>query len=156
MQAATRLISFGIKIRMAHMPSLCPETPDGFFVFMLQMGLAQREVEVMRLRIGDGMMAKLRAGGWTWKAPDGYLNKEQLISSGKYHRWVELDQSRKHILREAWELLLTDRYSLIQICEELAARGYTKGTGKPWAWEDPKTGVRDQCTNYLSKIFNNP
>jgi DNA invertase Pin-like site-specific DNA recombinase len=43
LQAATRLIGLGIKIRVAHMPSLMPETPDGFFMFLIQMGMAQRE-----------------------------------------------------------------------------------------------------------------
>jgi hypothetical protein len=38
LQAATRLIRWGIKIRVAHMPSLMPETPDGFFMFLLQRG----------------------------------------------------------------------------------------------------------------------
>ena len=40
LQSATRLISIGIKIRVAHMPSLMPEKPDGFFTFLLQLGLA--------------------------------------------------------------------------------------------------------------------
>ncbi len=69
LQAATRLIGWGIKIRVAHMPSLMPETPDGFFMFLLQMGMAQREVDVLRQRTADGMEAKLRAGGWPHKAP---------------------------------------------------------------------------------------
>ena len=46
------------------MPSLRPEDPDGFFMFLIQMGMAQREVDVLRQRTGDGMEAKLRAGGW--------------------------------------------------------------------------------------------
>lgn len=54
MQAATKLISLGVKLRVANMPSLMPETPDGFFMFLLQMGLAQREVDVLRERTRDG------------------------------------------------------------------------------------------------------
>jgi len=98
LQAATRLISFGIKIRVAHMPSLMPETPDGFFMFLIQMGMAQREVDVLKQRTSDGMEAKLRAGGWPQKAPDGYLNKERLVSSNKYDRWVELDPSYSPVI----------------------------------------------------------
>jgi site-specific DNA recombinase len=95
LQAATRLIGIGIKIRVAHMPSLQPETPDGFFMFLMQMGLAQREVDVLRQRTSDGMEAKFRAGGWPAKAPDGYVNQERLVKSNKYHRWVELDPERR-------------------------------------------------------------
>lgn len=156
LQAATKLISLGIKIRVANMPSLRPEEPDGFFMFLLQMGLAQREVDVMAQRIVDGMESKLRAGGWVHKAPDGYLNKERLISSNKYERWVEVDPTYKPVIEEAWGLLLEGRYTLSEICEELTRRGYVRVTGRPWAWNDPKTGKRRTAFNTLHKIFHNP
>lgn len=156
LQAATRLISLGIKIRVAHMPSLQPETPDGFFMFVLQMGLAQREVDVLRQRAGDGMEAKLRAGGWAYKAPDGYVNKEEPVKNGKYHRWVEQEPAVAQGLREAWDLLLTDRYTMKQICRELAARGYTRSGERPWAWTDPESGRWNHAANRLHEIFHNP
>ncbi len=155
LQAATRLISVGIKIRVAHMPSLCPETPDGFFMFMLQMGLAQREVEVLRERTADGMEAKLRAGGWAAKAPMGYLNKEVLVSSNKYHRWVEIDPEYRPVIRLAWDLLLTGRHTLKQICEELNRQGHMRGNASPWVWRDPATGQHCDAQNTLDKVFHN-
>jgi DNA invertase Pin-like site-specific DNA recombinase len=156
LQAATKLISLGVKIRIANMPGLQPENPDGFFMFLLQMGLAQREVDVLAQRTADGMEAKLRAGGWAHKAPDGYLNKERLVSSNKYERWVEIDPSYKPVLKDAWDLLLTGRYTLREICEELTASGYTRVSGRPWAWNDPKTGKRKTAFNLLHKLFHNP
>lgn len=156
LQAATKLISLGVKIRIANMPGLQPENPDGFFMFLLQMGLAQREVDVLAQRTADGMEAKLRAGGWAHKAPDGYLNKERLVSSNKYDRWVEIDPSYKPVLTDAWALLLTGRYTLREICEELNNRGYTRVSGRPWAWNDPKTGKRKTADNLLHKLFHNP
>ena len=156
LQAATRLIGLGIKIRVAHMPSLRPEEPDGFFMFLIQMGLAQREVDVLRQRTADGMEAKLRAGGWAQKAPDGYANKERQVSSNKYDRWVEIDPDFSPVLRYAWDLLLTGRYTLIQICEELAIKGFTRVSGRPWVWDDPKTNQHRYADNRLHKIFHNP
>lgn len=156
LQAASQLISLGIKIRIAHMPAIRPEEPDGFFIFLLQMGLAQREVDVMKDRIQDGMEAKLRAGGWPFKAPEGYKNEEKQISSGKYHRWVEQDPIQAQALREAWDMLLSDRYTLDEICEELNARGYMRATGKPWAWTVSKTGERKCARNRAQRIFHNP
>ncbi len=156
LQAATRLISLGIKLRVANMPSLMPETPDGFFMFLLQMGLAQREVDVLRERTRDGMEVKLRAGGWPQKAPEGYINKERQVSSNKYERWVELDPEAGTVLKEAWELLLTGRYTLQGICGELARKGKDRMTGRPWAWNDPKTGHRRYAANRLHAIFHNP
>ena len=156
LQAATKLISLGVKIRVAYMPSLRPEEPDGFFMFLLQMGLAQREVDVLAQRTADGMEAKLRDGGWPAKAPEGYINKERLVSSNKYDRWVEIDSIASKPLKEAWELLLTNRYTLDEICEELTRRGYTRSTGRPWAWTDPKSGSRITSRNRLHAIFHNP
>ena len=111
LQAATRLISMGIKIRVAHMPSLMPETPDGFFMFLIQMGMAQREVDILRQRTRDGTEVKVRAGLWPNKAPEGYINRERQIKSGKYERWIETDPDRWQGLRTAWDLLLTNRYT---------------------------------------------
>jgi DNA invertase Pin-like site-specific DNA recombinase len=156
LQAATKLMGWGIKIRVAHMPSLMPESPDGFFMFLLQMGMAQREVDVLRQRTSDGMEAKMRAGGWSNKAPEGYINKEKAISSNKYERWVEQDPETISVVREAFDLLLTDRYTLDQICEDLAARGYTRANGLPWVWNDAHTGVRKVARTRLSYIFHNP
>ena len=151
-----KLIEIGIKIRMASMPGLMPETPDGDFLFYLQVGLAQREIQILKQRTSDGMEAKLRKGGWAHKAPDGYINKEQLISSGKYERWVEQDPGSISGIRTAWELLLTDRYTLDQICEELTRLGLVRKSGLPWAWNDPKNGKRKTARNCLQRVFHKP
>ncbi len=153
---APNLIGMGIKIRVANMLTLTPEEPDGFFMFLIQMGLAQREVDVLRQRTADGMEAKLRAGGWPQKAPDGYVNKERQVSSNKYERWVEKDRNFNHVIREAWDLLLSDSYTLEQIFEVLANRGYTRASGRPWVWDYPKTGSLRNAKTLLHKIFHNP
>ena len=156
LQAATKLIGWGIKIRVAHMPSLMPETPDGFFMFLLQMGMAQREVDVLRQRTNDGMEAKTRAGGWSTKAPEGYINKERLVSSNKYERWVEQNPKSITMVKDAFELLLQDKFTLVETCEELAARGHTRSNGSPWAWNDLHTQRRITAKNRLSSIYHNP
>jgi hypothetical protein len=102
------------------------------------------------------MEAKLRAGGWAQKAPDGYVNKERQVSSNKYERWVEKDPDYNHVIREAWDLLLTGRYTLEQICEELLSRGYSRASGRPWAWNDPKNGTRKYAKSLLHKIYHKP
>ena len=156
LQAATKLISLGIKIRVAYMPSLRPEEPDGFFMFLIQMGMAQREVDVMRQRTRDGTEAKMRAGGWPNQAPEGYRNMERQIKSGKYERWVEPDPKYHKPIHEAWEMLLTGHYTLDQICEELTLKGYTRSKGTPWAWSTSKSGNRKTAKGRLHHIFHNP
>lgn len=156
LQAATQLISLGVKIRIANMPSLRPEEPDGFFMFLIQMGMAQREVDVLAQRTSDGIEAKLRKGGWANKAPEGYVNKERQVGSNKYERWVEMHPTHIKPIREAWQLLLTGRYTLDEICEELHAAGYTRSTGLPWVWTDPKSAKRKTAKQRLQKFFHNP
>jgi len=156
LHAATMLISLGVKLRVASSPSLRPEEPDGFFMFQIQMGLAQREVDVLAQRTQDGIEAKFRSGGWPNMAPEGYLNKERQVGSNKYERWVEADPDYVRQLREAWDMLLTSRYTLAQICEELNRRGYTRSNGRPWAWNDPKTNKRKTASNRLHGIFHKP
>lgn len=125
-------------------------------MFLLQMGLAQREVDVLAQRTADGIEAKLRSGGWPAKAPEGYVNKERLVSSNKYDRWVEIDPVYSVPLKQAWELLLTDRNTLDEICEELTQQGYTRSSGRPWAWNDLRSGLRMNSRNRLHEIFHNP
>jgi hypothetical protein len=125
-------------------------------MFLLQMGMAQREVDVLRQRTSDGMEAKLRAGGWPHKAPEGYINKERLVSSNKYDRWVDQNPTTIQMVKEAFDLLLSDRYTMAGICEELAGRGYTRSNGLPWVWKHAKTGERMVAKSRLFEIFHNP
>jgi hypothetical protein len=115
-----------------------------------------REVDVLRERTRDGMDAKLRAGVWPQKAPIGYINMERQVRSNKYERWVEPDPEFQKSMKEAWELLLTGRYTLRQICDEFTKRGYTRADGLPWARDDHKTGDSQWAYNRLCKIFHNP
>ena len=76
--------------------------------------------------------------GWVGKAPDGYRNSEAKTETtiksqnGKYTRWVEQDPDRIHIWRLAWDLLLSDKMTLEDICEELHTHGYRYRTGRPF------------------------
>ncbi|MBN2149720.1 MAG: recombinase family protein [Anaerolineales bacterium] len=72
------------------------------------------------------------------------------------HQPIELDPERAAVWREAWNLLLADRYTLKEICLELHRRGHTRGSGLPWVWKDPKTGKQKYATSHLSGAFHNP
>jgi len=61
--ATNKLVDLGIKIRMAEMPGLMPETPDGDFLFYLQLGLAQREVDVLAQRTAENIFNLSRKHG---------------------------------------------------------------------------------------------
>lgn len=151
-----QLIDLGIKIRVASSPSLKPETPEGYLIFLMQMALAPLEADLRRIRTKNGMQAKLLSGGWTHKAPEGYVNTEQAMSSNKHERLIEQHPEYIKPIKIAWDLLLTGKYTLVQICQELSRQGYVRSSGRSWAWTDPDTGVEKYADAALDKIFHNP
>lgn len=71
-------------------------------------------------------------------------------------RVIVHDPERAKMWREAWDLLLTDRYNMEQICQALHDRGYVRKSGKPWMWIDPNTGEKVYANNHLARTFKNP
>src|SRR5258708_762875 len=139
LRAIDELTALGINVRFASHPDLNPGDADDRLYFNILFGMAKREVAVTARRTRGGMTSKLLGGGWTWRAPDGYLNKEirlnylgpeEQLKHARYKRWVEIDPEQSKVWRTAWDLLLTDRYSLEQICEKLHEQGYRNCNGK--------------------------
>jgi DNA invertase Pin-like site-specific DNA recombinase len=158
--AIDELHDLGIAVRFADYPDLDPIDPDDRIMVSLSFTLARRESMKLGQRVKGGLAAKLRNGGWAWQAPDGYINCEERTDTnhqtqeGRYTRWIEQDPDRVHIWREAWDLLLEDRYTLDEICEILHERGYTFRSGRAFVEVKP-SGQRYINRNGLSRIFHN-
>ena len=160
LSAIDELNALGIAIRFADYPDLDPIDPDDRIMVSLSFTLARRESMKLGQRVKGGLLAKLRNGGWAGQAPDGYINCEQRTGTiqkteeGRYTRWIEPDPERSHIWREAWDLLLEDRYTLDEICEILHKRGYTYRSGRAFVEVKP-TGYRKINSNSLSRAYHN-
>jgi P4 family phage/plasmid primase-like protien len=160
LSAIDELDAFAVAVRFADYPDLDPMDPDDRILVSLSFTLARRESMKTAQRVRGGMFTKLERGGHIGRAPDGYLNLERRISNsekldyGRYDRWIAPDPERREIWRFAWDLLLTDRYTLEEICEELHARGHRLRSGRPFVQIGAK-GNRTYAANTLSKIFHN-
>ncbi len=143
LRAIDELTAFGICVRFASHPDLEPADPDDRLYLNILFGMAKRESAVTSMRVRDGMLSKLLKGEWSWRAPDGYLNREiklnesdltraQQQEHARYKRWVELDPAQGAVWRYAWDLLLQDRPTLDDICEALFARGCRLRDGRPF------------------------
>ena len=158
--ALDALHELGVCVRFADYPDLDPIDPDDRILVSLSFTLARRESIKLGQRVTGGLHAKLRNGGFVGKAPDGYRNCEEKTEqtekshAGRYTRWIEQDITRCKIWRSAWDLLLTNRYTLAEICEELHSRGYYFQSGRPFVTVS-KQGKRKQAANGLSRILNN-
>jgi DNA invertase Pin-like site-specific DNA recombinase len=168
LRAIDEMTRLGIIVRFASHPDLDPADADDRLYLNILFGMAKRESAVTARRVKGGMASKLLKGGWPWLAPDGYVNKEIRLSQlgeeeqlkhAQYKRWVELDPEQAKVWREAWDLLLTDRYSLQAICEELHKRGYKFVSGRPFVVvkrsRTSPEGIRTRHIQALSKAFHN-
>ncbi|MFZ4829105.1 MAG: recombinase family protein, partial [Phototrophicaceae bacterium] len=73
---------------------------------------------------------------------------------GRYQRWVEPDAVQWQVWRDAWDLLLEDKYTFSQICEILHQRGYKLKSGRSFI-EVNEYGKRENAANTLSANFKN-
>jgi len=153
MIAFQEFIELGIEVKTASSPDINPNSPDGKLFMGMQMLMAQHEVEIMRQRMLDSKRTILRQGGWPFIAPDGYVNKREASTHRKFNTWIETDPPRFKMWRKAFDLLLTDQYTLDEICHELHNLGYVRKTGTPWVWKT-KTGLVKSAKNKLSRGFH--
>ncbi len=160
LSAIDELHDFGVVVRFADYPDLDPMDPDDRIMVSLSFTLARRKSIKTGQRARGGMFTKMRRGGYVGRAPDGYINVERRVKGseklnyGRYDRWIETDPERSVIWRYAWDLLLTDKLTLDEICEALHARGYRLRSGRPFVQIDEK-GNRTYASNTLSRIFHN-
>jgi DNA invertase Pin-like site-specific DNA recombinase len=161
LRAMDEMATLGVQVRFADYPDLDPMDSDERIVIVLTAALARRESDKISERTIGGLQTSARTGGYIGRAPDGYINREKTVSvhqsdnQGRRVTWIEPDPKQAQVWREAWQLLLENRYTLREICEILHQRGHTFKTGRPFVKSAPK-GKRTHATNDLSRIFRNP
>ena len=168
LRAIDEMTQLGITVRFASHPDLNPANEDDRMYLNILFGMAKREAAVTARRVRGGMTSKLLGGGWSWRAPDGYLNKEirltelgaeEQLKHAKYKRWIEIDPEQSKVWRLAWDLLLTDRYSLDDICKKLHEQGYRMTSGRPFIKVRPDRakgeGEHIAHIQLLSRAFHN-
>ncbi|MCI0709641.1 MAG: recombinase family protein [Chloroflexi bacterium] len=162
-RAFDELVKLGITARVATYPNLDPATPDGRMIVGMLFSMARFESDRIGQRSKEGMHTKLLEGGWPWRAPDGYLNKEMKSNMGshsdkvknaRYKRWVEIDPEQSRVWRYAWDMLLEDQMTFEEMCEKLHAKGFVRGNGLPFVYTRAD-GKIVRATKVLSRAFHN-
>ncbi len=64
---------------------------------------------------------KILNGEWCGKAPCGYVN----VALDRNKKWIELDKVRTPLIRQAFELYATGKYSFKDLANEMTRRGLT-------------------------------
>lgn len=100
---------------------------DNTILLYIEFGMAQKYITDLSRNVKRGNRAKLERGGWPGRAPQGYLND-------RANKTIVKDPERFPLLRKAWELLLTGRYSVHKLQTILNdAWGYRTRRGFPIA-----------------------
>lgn len=160
LRAIDELHDFGVAVRFANSPDLDPMDPDGRVMVALMFSLARRETSLLGIRVKGGLRAKRESGGYCGHAPDGYKNVERRTEIarkhdlGRFTHRIELDPARAIVWREAWEMLLEERWTLKEIAAKLHERGYRYQSGRAFLEVLPSGKIRANV-NTMSDIFHN-
>ncbi len=128
---------------------------DNAVVFSVEASIGNQFIRDLRKNVKWGVEHKLRHGGLSGQAPEGYLNKE--ISGVKR---IVKDPQRYHVLRKAFDLFLTGNYSAHQVRTILNEEwGYTTRRRKNRYGDGPMSRASFyymlRNPRYAGKIPNN-
>jgi DNA invertase Pin-like site-specific DNA recombinase len=158
LRAIDELSELGVAIRFANQPDLDPMDPDDRIIVTLSFTLARRESMLLGARVRNAAQTKRQSGGFVGGIPDGYISVEDEQPNRKTYakktHHIELDPDRAPIWRLAWNLLLEDKMTLAEICEELNRQGYRHRSGRPFVEIKPN-GIRKANYSTLARVFRN-
>ena len=160
LRAIDELHESGVAVRFVDYPDLDPMDADDRVFIALFFMLARHEALKLGQRVRGGMAAVRRSGYYIGRVPDGYLQCEEKVSernkheNAHYRRSIKPDPERRMIVRTAWDMLLTDRWTLAEICEALHLQGYTYPGGRPFV--EIRNGKPKANCSGLLRIFRNP
>jgi len=105
------------------------ETPSGMLLHGIMASIAEFYSRNLATEVLKGMKKKASFGGTVSKAPVGYINVRKVDEMGREYRTVELDEERAPFVRQAFELYATGDWTINDLAEHLALRGFTtRGT----------------------------
>jgi len=82
----------------------------------------------LAIEVKKGMRQKMQIGGWTHRAPIGYINRKESVE-GRRIAYVEPDPNRAPLIRLAFEMYATGERTIEHILDEVTSRGLTM---RPW------------------------
>ena len=108
-------------------------TPQGRFMLSIAFGQAKYYVDNLSQNVHRGLKYKIKMGVWPALAPWGYKNDRNL-------KTVVLDPVKANVIKKAFELYATGKYTLHDMCMYF----YENGIRERKSGDPPETGtVRD-------------
>lgn len=120
---------------------------DNVLLFYMEAGVSNQTVLDLSKAVRRGMNSKIEKGWAPHRAPAGYLNEKW---KEKGQRTIIKDDERFELLRQAWNLLLSDGYTVSEVRRVL---------NEQWHYRSPqrkRTGGAPMALNTLYALFSNP
>ena len=86
--------------------------PDDKFFLQLEFGMAKKSSDDSSVAVKRGLRSKLKLGWFPSQAKLGYLNTRV---EDKGENKITNDPERFYIIKQAWQMFLTDNYTVMQI-----------------------------------------
>jgi site-specific DNA recombinase len=120
-------VSIGVQIRSAGAQLVSAtenidETPSGLLLHGIMSSIAEFYSRNLAGEVIKGTTEKVKRGGTPTKAPLGYLNVRVTVD-GREVRTVDLDSKRAPLIRLAFDLYATGRFSINELVALLEAKG---------------------------------
>lgn len=88
--------------------------PDDKFFLQLEFGIAKKDSDDKSKVVKRGLTQKCEKGCRPGVAPTGYLNTPELAGGSRY---IKKDPERFELLKKAWDMMASGKYSVDQIRE---------------------------------------
>lgn len=95
---------------------------DNFLMMSVELGMANQQIRDLSMNVKRGLRTKVEKGGWSNKAPLGYLND-------KATKEIVVDPERAKYIVKIFELHNTGSYGYRDIAEELFKEGFRSISG---------------------------
>src|ERR1700730_602589 len=111
-------------IRLVSVQEQLEETASGRLVEGIHALMAEFYSANLSNEVKKGMKQKVEMGGWTHRAPLGYVNVREW-AGGRRVSYVAPDPERADLIRLAFELYASGEYTQEALLEEMRSRGLT-------------------------------
>jgi len=122
------LLKHGVVLRSATEP-FDPDTSAGWLGKRMVQIFAEFENKQKAELVRSGMRQRALEGGWSWKAPWGYCNRQEQLDGRNVRRWIEPDPAIAPLVVQAFELFASGDYNLRSLAEEMTRRGMRASQG---------------------------
>ncbi|PKQ29694.1 MAG: recombinase family protein [Actinobacteria bacterium HGW-Actinobacteria-10] len=136
-------------VRLVSTTESIDETPSGMLLHGIMSSIAEFYSRNLANEVIKGMTQKARSGGTISKAPLGYRNVRTVDAEGREMRTVVVDEERGPLVRRAFELYATGKWTVAGLADHLADRGLS-------TVNTPRVPSKPIIEGNLNKLLVNP